>query len=91
MKTKLPKAINSVDEAKAFLTDLHNNNEAYHPEENAHEILWDGVHASEAECDKLNKLMDDIYSLPELDNYPNVEWDPCGFLLDLNKNNKNHE
>lgn len=84
MKTKLPDAINTIDEAKQFLTDLHNNGEAFHPEDNAHDIIWNGMNVSNvptpAECDQLNKLMNDIYNLPGNDgDHANPEFDPCGF------------
>lgn len=32
MKTNLNRTITTVDEAKAFLRDLHTNNEVFHPE-----------------------------------------------------------
>ena len=38
MKTKLPEKISTVQEAKAFLSDLYYNNESYHPEDSAHGI-----------------------------------------------------
>lgn len=43
MKTIIPAAITNVAEAKAFLTDLHNNNEIYHPEDGAAEVLAAGL------------------------------------------------
>lgn len=90
MITVLPESINSVEEAKNFLQSLYNNGEHYHPEDNAHDLIWDMINEpSEVECDQLNKLMRDIYSLPECEmkrddergNY--MDFDPCGFLLDL--------
>lgn len=38
MKTNLPAAITTIDEAKAFLTELHANGESYHPEDDAHDV-----------------------------------------------------
>lgn len=43
MKTTLPTAINTIEEAKTFLTELNTNGEAYHPEDDAHDIIWDDV------------------------------------------------
>lgn len=80
MKTKLPESINTVEEAKDFLQNLHNNGESYHPEDDAHDILWTGANPTPEECDQLNKLMSDIYE--NIDFYE-TGFDPCGFLLDL--------
>lgn len=79
MKTVLPKEINTVDEAKKFLFELLANGESYHPEDDAHDIIWAtpaGQQApTDAEKDQLNDLMSDIY---ELDGF-----DPCGYLIDM--------
>lgn len=81
MRTKLPLSINTVEEAKAFLHELHSNGEAYHPEDDAHDIVWGSCpEATEEECDRLNKLMRDIYD--NIDFYE-TGFDPCGYLLDL--------
>ncbi len=80
MRTHLPEAITSVEEAKAFLQALCTNNEAFHPEDDAHDIVWGSCpHATEEECDLLNKLMGDIYDLPDVPE----KFDPCGFLIDI--------
>lgn len=81
MKTQLPESISSITEAIEFLTALHGNGEAYHPDDNAHEIEWQTTEVTPAECDKLNKLMEDIYNLPGNDNYLDMAFCPCGFLL----------
>ena len=87
MKTVLPNEIKTVEEAKAFLTALHENGESYHPEDNAHGIAWGSIPSDQIptkeECDKLNKLMRDIYNLPGNEKGPNLAFDPCGFFLDL--------
>lgn len=86
MKTKLPESISTVDEAKAFLLELHTNGESYHPEDDAHDIIWGSCEEpTPDECDQLNKLMDDIYSLPDIGTYPNLTFDPCGYFIDLHK------
>lgn len=77
MKTELPKELKTIEEATKFLHDLTDNGEAYHPEDSAHNIIWNlEEEPTEEECDHLNKLMDDIYDL---------EWigtDPCGIIMD---------
>jgi hypothetical protein len=40
MKTRLPESINSIAEANDFFTDLYNNDEAFHPEDDAHDITF---------------------------------------------------
>lgn len=76
MKTVLPVAITTIEQAKAYLTDLYNNGEAYHPEDNAHSIAWSlPVQPTTDEREQLNKLMNDIYALKRID--------PCEFILDL--------
>lgn len=87
MKTTLPVSIKTVEEAKAFLTALHANGEAYHPEDDAHRVDW---HATEVitngDCEQLNRLMKDIYNLPGNDgrHCERMIFDPCEFVTDLN-------
>ncbi len=86
MKTSLPESIKTIDEAKAFLTDLYNNGESYHPEDSAEGIVWNnGVEVSPAEAEQLDSLMSDIYMLPGNDGRHNdpLAFDPAGFLLEL--------
>jgi hypothetical protein len=94
LKTTLPSRINSVDEAKAFLDQLIMNDEYYHPEEDALEVRWttlESDHPTEDQCVYLNKLMADIYLLPEcdpemVDDELYMEFDPCLYILDnINK------
>lgn len=75
MKTTLPKRITTVYKAKKFLTNLHRNGELYHPEDDAHDIIWNTDHKypTDEECDTLNRLMADIYQLNG--------FDPCDFIL----------
>jgi len=74
MKTTLPNKIETVEEAKKFLTDLYNNNEAFHPDDNAHDIIWpDKPNPSKEELDKLNELMEACYKV----------CDPCEILVNL--------
>ena len=64
MKTTLPSKITTVEEAKAFLTDLFNNHESYNPIDDAHDIDWTTCEPTTEEKDILNDLMHDIYELP---------------------------
>lgn len=81
MKTKLPTEIKSIDEAKKFLSDLYVNGEVYHPEDDAHDIVWNFLPESDVptgeECDRLNKLMGQVYG---------IGLDPCEFVNELNSN-----
>ena len=76
MKTNLPKEIRSVEHAKAFLTELFGNDEGFHPEDDATDLIW-SIPAEQIptmdECKQLNKLMDDIYDLGG--------FDPCEYIL----------
>lgn len=83
MKTKLPLKITSVAEAEAFYRALVINHEAFHPEDDAFEIVWKEVEISSEEKLQLNKLNDDVYSLPEMEMYPKNKWDPCGFIMKI--------
>jgi hypothetical protein len=80
MRTKLPEAITTKEQAAEFLTDLFNNHESYHPEDDATNINWflvaDEQKPTHEECVQLNKLMDDIWELRS-------EFDACGHLLNL--------
>lgn len=89
MKTTLPVSINTVGEAKAFLAELYTNGESFHPEDDAHDILWNEVEVSPAEADQLNALMSMIYELPECTPKHDgeiglyMDFDPCGYILDI--------
>jgi hypothetical protein len=78
MRTKLPEAIKTKEEAAAFITELFNNHESFHPEDDATQINWyqlkEEQEPTHEECVQLNKLMDDIYEL---------DFDACGLLLEL--------
>ena len=77
MKTNLNREIITEYDAVEFLTELHQNGEEFHPEDDAHDIVWRNlkVPPTSAERDQLNKLMDQIYE--------NTDIDPCEILLDL--------
>jgi len=68
MRTVLPTVIESVEAAKVFMTLLHNNGEAFDPEEDAYDIDWSFLDVdeqpSELELVKLNMLMDEMLRMP---------------------------
>jgi hypothetical protein len=81
MKSALPKAIKTIEEAKQFLTELYNNGEAFHPEDNAHDVEWSvpqDQQPTKEERDQLNRLMNEIYEAAK-----GSDFDPCEFLLEL--------
>ena len=78
MKTNLNRVIATVDDAKEFLRELCDNNEVYHPEDDAHDIIWYACdEPTDAEKDQLNSLMQSIYGLDDSNTF-----DPCGFIID---------
>ena len=81
MKTILPTGITTIEEAKRLLTDLLNNGESFHPEDDASDLVGDPFTAEEAT--QLNKLMEDIYNLKGNESHHKMIFDPCGFLLEL--------
>lgn len=87
MKTKLPERISTIDEAKVFLTELYNNGESFHPEDDANDIAWEigDEIPTHKEAEKLNELMEDIYNLPGNDgrHCGAMVFDPCEFILKL--------
>jgi hypothetical protein len=78
MKTHLPEKIKGINHAEKFLTELYENGEAFHPDDDAHEVVWANAQVSFAEEEKLNLLMEQISNLRG--------FDPCGFLLGLDPN-----
>jgi hypothetical protein len=81
MKTQLPVEINTVEEARKFLTELHNNNEAFHPDDDPMDIEYpDLPHdqvPTQSERKLLCRIMNDIHQLPD--------FDPSEVLVDLGK------
>lgn len=78
MKTKLPHNIETVEEAKAFLAELHANGESYHPEDNTFSVNWHmppDQQPNPRECEQLNHLMKKVRHI--------YDFDPCGYLLML--------
>lgn len=85
MKTKLPDSITSIEGAKEFLAEMYKNGETFHPEDDANDIIWLCEEPTQVECDQLNKLMDDIYNLPGNEHLETMVFDPCEFILSLQK------
>lgn len=83
MTTTLPTEIKTIEQAKAYLAELYNNGESYHPEDPANLVDWQFTEPTADECLQLDKLMSDIYKLPG--------FDPCQFLLLLNNSFYNDE
>lgn len=76
LKTKLPDTINTIEEAKAFLTELIKNDEHFHPDDDANDINWSLPKTqmpTKSQCKKLNNLMFIVTHIPG--------FDPYGFIL----------
>lgn len=71
MITILPESISTVEEAKNLLKALNDNGEAFHCEDDANDLSGDPF--TKEEGDKLNALMEQIYSLGK-------GFDPCKYL-----------
>ena len=74
MKTNLNRTIENEEEAKAFLQDLIDNNEAYHPDEDAQDIIFQEAEVTQKEAHRLNVLMGQVF---EVEGF-----DPYGYLID---------
>lgn len=78
MQTNLIRAIASIEDAKAYLRELHDNGEAYHPDDSADSVEWLGIAPDANECVKLDSLMDACRDF----------LDPCEELLALGHGDK---
>lgn len=78
MKTNLNRFITSKEEAKAYLSDLHSNGEAYHPDDSADSVEWLKIAPNANECVKMDALMDACRDF----------LDPCEELLALEHKEK---
>lgn len=77
MKTILPQSIHTVDDAQQFLKSLFDNDESYHPEDDAFDIIWKCEQPpNHDEKLKMNQLMNEIYELKD-------SFDPCDYLCEL--------
>lgn len=79
MKTNLNIIISTIEEAKLFFDELVKNNEDYHPEDDAHEIVFIGTDGkrcfTDEEAIKLNLLMDSVF---EIEGF-----DPCEYMYEI--------
>lgn len=57
IKTTLPEHITTLEEAKAYLTDLYKNDEIYHPDDDAADC-FPGIHEQDAH--HMDHLMEDV-------------------------------
>jgi hypothetical protein len=83
MKTNLNRTITTQDEAEDFLNELFENGEDFHPEDDARNIIRFATGErlfTDEEADKLNDLMSSMY---DKDFDADADFDPCGYLLDL--------
>lgn len=87
LKTTLPDQINNIEDAKKYLSELYNNGESYHPDDDASDILFEGDECVDSyTAIKMNALMDRIYFLAK-----NTDFDPCGYILSLNPDYKTED
>lgn len=77
LRTNVNRVIKTKEDAEAYLTELFNNGESYHPEDNAHDIIWNTASPTSWEKKKLNRLMKQVNTIPN--------FDPCDFLNELFK------
>ena len=77
-KTNLKRTIKTDRDAIRFILDLFFNGEDYHPEDDAHDVIWYTFKPTKTERDQLNNLMNQIYQ--------NTNVDPCNVLCFLFKN-----
>jgi len=82
MKTNLNRTITTQEDAEYFLSELFENGESFHPEDDARNIIKFATGErifTDEEADKLNDLMSSIYEIQDSDE----DFDACGYLLDL--------
>lgn len=80
-KTKLPFGISTIEQAKAFLMELHKNEEHFHPEDDATDLSGDIFNKQTGK--QLNYLMECIYKLKGNEDIHKMVIDPCEFLIYL--------
>lgn len=88
MKTDLNAKITNSAEAKAYIIALFNNDESYHPEDDAFDIVWaieESEEPTEGELNQLNANMELVYKV--------AAFDPCellNVLLEVKNNDQNY-
>lgn len=81
MKTNLPESITTIEEAEAFLSELHENGESFNPDDAAQDVAWPiGKHPNRYELTKLNILMNEVLNVDGFDAYD--------YLLELENENE---
>lgn len=88
MKTKLPKNITGIDQAKVLLLELFINGESFNPKGDANFI--ENSPFNKREADKLNRLMKEIYDLPgNAGRRPgSMAFDPVSYIKQFMQINK---
>jgi len=79
MKTNLNRTISTQDDAELFLNELHENNEVFNPDDNAHGVLWQTCNPTDLEKEELNRLMAQVWAVS------NENFDPHEYLLGLDE------
>lgn len=74
LTTNTYRTIETPEEAKQFLKDLHDNGELYHPEDSAKDIVFNNINPTEQEREALNNLMEQVYKV--------ADFDPCEYIID---------
>lgn len=78
MKTNLNVPITNSEEAKNYIVELFNNDESYHPEDSAFDIVWNEEnpeHPTDEELKKMDENMELVYKF--------ADFNPCEILCDL--------
>ena len=75
MKTNLNIEIKTISDANKFILELFNNNELFHFDDDAEDIIWSECEPTAEEIKQLNNLVNQLF---EIENY-----DPFDFAMDL--------
>lgn len=76
LQTQLPDSINSIDEAKAYLKALYDNQEHYHCDDTVTVDYFGGI--TKEQCRQMNRLMEQVFAVAK-----GTSFDPCGHVLNL--------
>ena len=78
MKTNLNVSIKTKKDAKKFIKELHGNNEAFHPDDDAFDIVFLGCNPTDIELRKLNVRISECHAVKR--------FDPGAYLFELLNN-----
>ena len=81
MKTNLGIEIKTISDANKFILELFNNNELFHFDDNAEDIIWSECEPTSEEIKQLNNLVSQLF---EIENY-----DPFELVVSLIKKRLN--